>query len=300
MISPFGSNMRKHVNWLLLGMIYAGWMLATWFHEALAWWVLAPIGGVLLAWHGSFQHEAIHGHLASRRWLNDIFVYPPLSLWLPFPIYRQSHRAHHHFDILTDPYRDPESFYVDYASWATLPYIIQRILIWQNTLLGRLTLGPILVIGQFVHGEINALLFGDRRHLEAWLWHMISLTLIIFWVIGVCGMPIGGYLLFFVLPGTSLTLVRSFAEHKASHHPLERTAIVEAGGFFSLLFLNNNLHFAHHLRPDLPWQDLPEYYQGHRQDLLRKNGNLCYRGGYREIARNFLTRPIDNPPHPFI
>ena len=81
--------------------------------------------------------------------------------------------------------------------------------------------------------------------------------------------------------------------------PEERSAVVEAGRLWSLLFLNNNLHYAHHKRPDLPWHALPAYYRAHRDQLLRENGGLLYRGGYLEICRRFLLRPIDSPAHPF-
>ncbi len=292
--------MARLANGVLLLSIYAGWALAAWFHQSLPFWMLIPIGAVLLAWHGSFQHEAVHEHLAARRWLNDLLIILPIGLWLPFPIYRKTHRAHHHFDILTDPHRDPESFYVDQTTWPALPRIIRKILIWHNTLLGRMLLGPVLAIGQFVYCEVRALLSKDWQHLRAWTWHLAGVAVVLTWVLGVCAMPLWKYLLFFVLPGTSLTLVRSFAEHKAAHTPFERTAIVEAGPFFSLLFLNNNLHFAHHRRPDLPWHALPAYYRSHRNVLLEENGHLHYRDGYREIAGKFLTRPVDNPVHPFL
>ena len=74
--------------------------------------------------------------------------------------------------------------------------------------------------------------------------------------------------------------------------------MIEAGRFFSLLFLNNNLHYAHHKRPDLPWHALPDYYRAEREGLLRENGSLLYRG-YREICVRFLLRPVDTPAHPY-
>ena len=287
-------------SWSLMLSIYAGWSLATWFHQAIPVWALLPLGAVLIAWHGSFQHEAVHDHFSSRRWLNDLIAYPPLALWLPYPIYRRTHRAHHNLNILTDPRRDPESFYVDRTRWQRLPSLGRCLLTWHNTLPGRVVLGPFLVIGQFLFSEIRAVLCGDRRHLRAWLLHLPATALVLAWLVLVAGMPLWLYVSCFVLPGLGLTLVRSFAEHKAAHTPLERTAIVEAGPFFSLLFLNNNLHFAHHKRPDLPWPALPGYYRRHRERLLEENGGLCYRGGYREIAMRFLARPVDRPAHPFL
>ena len=289
----------KLSNWLMIGAVYAVWALMTWHHDALPPWALLPMGAIVIAWHSSFQHEATHGQFASRRWLNDLAAWPPLSLWLPFPIYRATHRDHHQFKILTDPWRDPESFYVDQATWSRLPRLVQRLLAWHNTFAGRLLIGPFLTIGQFFHAEVRALYRGDHRHLVIWLWHLLGVAFVLVWVIGIAGMSLWHYLAFWVLPGTSLSLVRSFAEHKAANTPLERTAIVEAGPFFSLLFLNNNLHFAHHRRPDLPWQALPAYYRRHRASLLEENGHLLYAGGYREIARRFLFRQIDNPEHPY-
>lgn len=294
------SRQARLVSWALVLSIYAAWGLATWFHQMIPFWALLPVGAVLIAWHGSFQHEAVHDHFSSRRWLNDLIAYPPLALWLPYAIYRRTHRAHHNLNILTDPRRDPESFYVDQASWRRLPSPFRFLLVWHNTLPGRVLIGPVLVIGQFLFSEIRALLCGDYRHLGAWLLHLPATAVVLAWLLLVADMPLWVYVSCFVLPGLSLTLVRSFAEHKAAHTPEERTAIVEAGPFFSLLFLNNNLHFAHHKRPDLPWQALPAYYRQHRKRLLNENGGLCYRGGYREIATRFLARPVDRPAHPFL
>lgn len=290
---------RAGPSWLIALAIYAGWGLLTWHYAALPWWLVLPAGGVLLAWHGSLQHEAVHGQLAPWRWLNDAIAWPPLGLWLPFPLYRASHRAHHDFEILTEPWRDPESFYVDRATWRRLPGPLQGLLIAHNTLLGRLVLGPFLVIGQFLWAEARALARGERSSRAAWLWHLPAVLPVIFWVVEVCAIPLWQYVVLFVLPGTSLTLVRSFAEHRAAGTPLERTAVVESGRFFSLLFLNNNLHYAHHKRPDLPWHALPAYYRAHRARLLAENGGLLYADGYREICRRFFLRPIDDPAHPF-
>ena len=294
------TDKAKLASWLLLICIYTTWVLVTWFHHVIPLWVLFPLGAVLIAWHGSFQHEAVHGHFSKQRWLNDLIAYPPLMLWLPYPIYRQSHRAHHNTNILTDPRRDPESFYVDHASWASLSPLWRRILTWHNTLAGRMLIGPFLLIIQFLTAEVRAIASGDHRHVNAWVWHLPAVTLVLAWLVLVVDMPLSVYLACFVIPGLSLTLIRSFAEHKAMHTPLERTAIVEAGPFFSLLFLNNNLHFAHHRRPDLPWLALPNYYRRQRQNLLKDNGGLCYQGGYLEIVKRFFFRPVDQPLHPFL
>lgn len=273
-MSPVRMAWRRRAgpSWLVAGVIYAGWALITWFYVDLPRWLVFLLGGFLLAWHGSLQHEAVHGQFAPQSWLNDLIALPPLGLWLPFPIYAATHRAHHDFEILTEPWRDPESFYVDQATWDRLAPPIRGLLRAQNTLLGRLVLGPFLIMGQFLWAEGRALARKNLGHLTIWLWHVALVAAVLVWVVGVCGIPLWAYLALFVLPGTSLTLVRSFAEHKAAAEPEERSAVVEAGSLFSLLFLNNNLHYAHHKRPDLPWHALPAYYRAHREQLLRELG----------------------------
>ena len=105
-------------------------------------------------------------------------------------------------------------------------------------------------------------------------------------------------LLLLAYPGISLMLVRSFCEHQAVENLGERTIIVEASPFWSLLFLNNNLHVAHHTRPRLAWYELPAYYRAERDALLAKNKG--YRmAGYGEIFRRYFFRPKEPVAHPF-
>ena len=55
---------RPAVEWPTLAVavaIYAGYALLTLNYHNLPWWLVLPAGGLLLAWHGSLQHEAVHG-----------------------------------------------------------------------------------------------------------------------------------------------------------------------------------------------------------------------------------------------
>jgi fatty acid desaturase len=289
------------MSWASVAGAWGAWLGLTWFGTELPWWLLLPCCAFTIALYGSLQHEALHELMSTRRWLNHLFVYPPLQLWLPYPVYRASHLAHHRkLHHLTDPYRDPESYYVPGDRWAVLPAWWRRVLVFNQTLFGRLTIGPFLIVGQFWFHEAKALLQGDRRNLWAWLGHVPAVAVVLYWVVGICGLPVWQYLLLVVLPGTSLTLVRSYCEHIAHETPEERTALVEAGPLMSFLFLNNNLHYVHHKRPDLPWYAIPRYYRQHRTLLRQENGHYVYDGGYREVFRRFLFTPFDLPRHPFM
>ena len=83
-------------------------------------------------------------------------------------------------------------------------------------------------------------------------------------------------------------MVRSFYEHRAA---------VESGPFFGMLFLYNNLHVLHHLKPAMPWYEMPAYYRANRDDLMARNGGYVF-SGYGEVVRRFALRPTFTPVHP--
>ncbi len=217
---------------------------------------------------------------------------------MPYRIYRESHLAHHATPALTDPLDDPESFYAGRARWGSLGRFWRMVLVANNTLAGRMILGPWLAVFAFWRREAARLLAGDIRHARTWAMHVALCAGVFAWVVGVCGMPAWRYVLLFAWPGLSLTLVRSFLEHRPATVQDRRTAIVEAGPLMSLLFLNNNLHAIHHEYPSVPWWRLPGRYRAERGAILQRNGGYLFAGGYAEIARRYAFRPKDTPVHP--
>jgi fatty acid desaturase len=288
------------VEWptlVVAALIYGGFGLATWYYHALPWWLVLPLGGYLVAWHGSLQHEAVHGHPTPWARVNEALVFPSLWLWLPFRLYRESHLAHHHDAVLTDPARDPESFYVAPEAWDRLGPLGRTYFWTVNTLAGRLLIEPARCVWLVLAEQARRLVRGDTTNLAPWLLHLAGSALVLLWALWVCGIPLVDYLAFFAYPGISLTLLRSFLEHQARPQVGERSALVEAGWPLALMFLNNNLHALHHAEPGLAWYKLPARYRARREALLAHNGGYRY-GGYMEIAARYLVRPKENPRHP--
>lgn len=278
--------------------IYAGWMILTFFNAILPDWVLFVVGGWLIAWHSSLQHETIHGHPTHNRVLNYLFGAPPLSLWIPYEIYRLSHLHHHRDETLTDPIDDPESKYWDPLDWESLTTVSRFVASAQAPLLGRLILGPVWSVFLFISAELKAIFRGDYPRLRIWFWHALSAVPVLIWLIWVCDLNIAKYFLCFVYPGTALLLLRSFAEHRAAVEVKHRTAIVESASLLGLLFLNNNLHAVHHRHPGVAWYQLPEKYLANRDEIVSENGGLVYRG-YGEVVRKYLLQPHDQILYPF-
>lgn len=281
----------------LIGAIYAAMLALCWWHGALPAWLWLALAAWFSAWWGSAQHEALHGHPTRWRALNTALATPPFWLWLPFERYRRNHLTHHRDERLTDPIDDPESRYFTPAAWAALSPAARLVVRLQGALLGRMLIGPFWSVGRFLAHEARQLAAGNRVLRRIWAWHVLWVALWLGFVLGVCGVPAWQYLLGVVYGGLSLTLVRSFAEHRAHEQVEHRTAIVEGAWLLGPLFLFNNLHVAHHRWPSVPWYRLPGLYRARRAELVALNGGLVYRG-YLDVARRFLLRPHDAPVHP--
>jgi fatty acid desaturase len=157
-------------------------------------------------------------------------------------------------------------------------------------------LGPVIEPVRLWAAEAPPAVRGDLRRLRILSLHLLMAAGVWAWLHFACHMSLWLYVAAFVYPGTALTLVRSFAEHRAHPEPARRTAMVERAPILGLLFFNNNLHLAHHLQPDAPWYELPALHRRDRDRLVAMSGGLVY-AGYAEVFRRYLLRPNDAISH---
>jgi len=284
-------------TWAVALVLYGSWALLIAFHESIPWWVLAPAGGYLVAWHFSLQHEAIHSFRSAPQWLRWAVVMPPIGLWLPFPLYYASHRQHHRNAQLTEPGIDTESVYWRASDWERLRPWRRSLLMANQTLAGRVLIGPVLRLEKLVIREVQRVRSGDRTHLKHWVVHVALVAALFTYISGLCGMSWWQYLLCFAWPAFCLGWVRPFIEHRYGELPDQRTAIIESNIFWSVLFLNNNYHAIHHRHPRLAWWRLPSYWRRHRERVLRYNGGFHF-SGYALVAGKWLFKPVFKPVHP--
>ena len=281
---------------MLLALDYAVLAALVWFHAVLPWWVILIVGSYFGCLNGSLQHEVLHGHPTSFRRVNEALVFISPQLWLPYGRYRDLHLAHHNDLNLTCPVRDPESYYLLPDEWASLSGWRKQIDIFNNTLLGRMLIGPAISVIQFWSEEFLALARGRKLGRKCWVAFAISTALVVTYVMW-SGMPIWQYILLIAYPSISLSLVRSFCEHQAAEDVGHRTILVEASRFWSVLFLNNNLHIAHHEQPRIAWYDLPKFYSAQKARLVARNGNYL-KFGYGDIFKAYFFRAKEPVPHP--
>jgi fatty acid desaturase len=277
-------------------------VFASWFGALLSFrWLPLPLAiiclGIATAWHSSLQHELIHGHPFRNKSANAAIGGLPLGLWLPYGSYRESHLLHHRNELLTDPLADPESWYRSRHDWFHQSVPMQTLLWINRTLIGRIVIGPWLSVFGYLRLELIETVRGDAVRLRRWLVHIVAATGVAMFAVGVAGVPLWAFLVGDVYIGTALILIRSFAEHRWIPGPETKSAIVRAGLGWRLLYLNNNLHHAHHERPAVSWYLLPAIADEMHAGAAADAGAGFY-DGYREVFRRFAFRPFDQPLHP--
>ena len=287
----------KRFEWPTVILIAATY--AVWAGGTLLWSYSSLISLILTTWaiaqSSSLQHEVLHGHPFRWRALNEAMAFPALCVCMPYERFRDLHLKHHFDPTLTDPYDDPESNFFDPEVWAGLPRRRQSLQRFNNTLLGRLTVGSAIGTYAYMRAEWALVRAGDRAVIRAWGLNFAGLVPVLVWLHW-AGMPVWAYL-FAAYNGQSLIRIRSFLEHRAHEAPRARTVIVEDRGPLALLFLNNNFHVVHHMHPNAPWYELPGIYAERRAHYLQHNEAYVYKG-YGEVFRRYFLKAKDPVPHP--
>ncbi len=289
----------KRPEWPTLAVAavcYAGWVAIISLCEIIGPWPSAIILTGLLTLHSSLQHEIVHGHPFQHRRYNDALGFVPLGLFVAFERYRQIHLQHHHDPALTDPRDDPESNYLHPLAWDRLPIALRLVWRFNNTLLGRVIVGPALSLACLYWQDLQGLRRGVRRIRRAYLWHGAGLAIVATVLLAISTMPWWLYLICAYL-ALSLLKIRTFLEHCANAHVAHRTAIVEDRGPLALLFLNNNLHAVHHAHPGIAWYALPGFYRTRRAQFLQANNGYVY-PSYWAVVCKYLVRQKDPVAHP--
>ncbi|MCV0397929.1 MAG: fatty acid desaturase [Rhizobiaceae bacterium] len=293
--------LARGIEWPTVTLIagcYGVWVIA-----GFAVWPDWPLVSLLLlslavALHSSICHEVLHGHPTRDSLVNEAFVFLPLGVIWPYRRFKAIHLRHHADERLTDPFDDPESYYRALWQYEAMPEAIKLVLRVNNTLLGRLVLGPPLGLVGLVAGDLRAIREGDRNVARAWALHLAGLAVVLPVVQFGFGMPVWLYLLVPVWIGHSIIAIRTYAEHQWSETPEGRTIIVERSPL-AFFFLNNNLHLVHHKLPTVPWYRLPAQFRARRAEWIAMNGGYVF-PNYRALLSAYLFKAKEPVVHPVL
>jgi fatty acid desaturase len=281
-------------TWLLWAVIWLAWLALVGSYGSIPVWVSTPLMVVLLAWYMSFQHELTHGHPTRHDGINRLIGLAPLAIWYPFDTYKKDHLKHHDDAHLTEPGVDTESNYITPAQAATMWPVALWLHTSQRTVLGRLLIGPALVIASLCRRALRAVRTGDVGALKVWAVHLPLVALLLWTLEHYTALSAWHYCFVMAYPAMGLAMLRSLYEHRPGVLPAHRTVINEAAAPWRLLYLNNNYHVVHHAYQQLPWYKIPAVYAAQRATFQAANNHFVL-PGYWYLIRHFAWKPVDNP-----
>jgi fatty acid desaturase len=289
----------RALEWPTLGLYaltYSAYAVLTIYAADLPTALVIIFLSMTLALHSSLQHETLH--MLEPRW--PVFGYligaPALGLAIPYDRFRDQHLAHHVNEIVTDPYDDPESNYLADEVWVTLSPFTQAVLRFNNTLIGRIIVGPLVGQVSFVGNDLSAIRAGDNATLWGWVRFIPAVAIVLLWLFAFASISPLTYFTssYFAL---SILKVRTYIEHRAHEMAQGRSVIVEDRGPLALLFLNNNFHAVHHAHPNIPWYNLPAAFRAQRDKFLVQNNGYYFKN-YLAVMRIFFCSEKDVVAHP--
>ena len=291
-------TVREWPTWLTLAACYIIWFCSIIWHDQLGsgWFIAATLTVTL---HSSLQHEILHGHPTRFCAINEALVFPAVGMFVPYRRFRDTHLCHHNNVLLTDPYDDPESWYLSRHDWHRTSWLMRKLLQVNNSLAGRVTIGPALGLYGFWRHDFKLIRAGDKDIINAYAMHLAGLVPVVGLLVW-AGIPLWLYALCVAYPGMSVLMIRTYIEHRAEETVSGRTAVVEAGPVMQMLFLNNNYHAVHHDHPAAAWYRLPGLWRRNRKEILTANAGYHYPGGYTQVARSWLFRQREPVEHPFM
>ncbi len=293
-----------NVEWptiMLIAGSYTIWAGLLVFSETIpaALWIIASALNVTLFM--SITHEVVHKHPTTDRRLNHLLVLLPIGWSIPFERFRDTHLQHHYTSELTDPFDDPESWYLSHDNPFLKRRWFQALLRFNNTLFGRMIIGPVIGLGRFYICEIRNIILDSRNRgylLRVWSQHLMLCGLMVFVIVRTSDISVWQWIVAIYL-GNSFLYVRTFLEHQAAPDKSERTVIIEKACPIAFLFLFNNYHFVHHTKPRLAWYNLPAEFRDKRDDYIQRNGAYVYRS-YGEIFQKYFFKSKEPIVHPFL
>jgi len=256
-----------------------------------AWWQFLFLFPVYLlaaaALHGIslFTHEAVHGTLSRKRFLNDA-----LGAVCAIPVlqncsaYRVLHLRHHqHLGGEGDP-----DHYANYTRWTWMVFLMN----WARLLVGY----PVYIIAIPILGFRQG---GVRARLG--ILAEIAVTGLLAWLV----LTASAIPAFWLLHGwlVPMLLINCMVNIRGmSQHTLLEEAEDEIRGTRSILtsplvrffMCNENYHLEHHLYPGVPWHHLPKVHAALGGELRQRGAP--YIPSYASFVREFIAGSLKRSP----
>ena len=246
------TRLDRHTLLLLLAQwtLFAG-NLTVYFVHPLPWPVHVAIGALAVHLAFTIWHEAAHGNVSNRRWINHaVGILGMLPYTTPYFLQRFVHLDHHKY--LNQQGLDPNLIYADGPFWQ-LPIRYLRAVGYAREKLRDDPRSPAMRRSDNVFLALVLAAYGVA------LWRGVFLDLLLVWFLPV------------VIAKVILDWYVNYLPHVGlPPHRFLGTRIVDVP-WLTPLVLKHNYHAIHHLWPGIPWHRYPETFRD-RHAYLRQHG----------------------------
>jgi beta-carotene hydroxylase len=196
-------------------------------------------------------HDGAHFQISKRRDFNELalFLAWPILLGSPF-LFRKIHLQHHAH--VNEPKADPDHFTSSNRLWKSIlkSFFLAFYYHW-------FFLKKVRCLRDLAHFSLSVLIPLFVLNICWLLKDSIGLALFMIWFLP----PIFAYGLL------------SFTNTAWPHHPAKEvdryknTRNTYVPWVVQALMMNQNLHLVHHLKPNMPWYEYPEYLRQHEMNI---------------------------------
>jgi fatty acid desaturase len=242
--------------------------------------------GIIMIPIYSLIHEAAHYSLHSSldwnlylgRWLCCLFV-------VSFTFYRHCHLKHHKKnrtdEEMWDLYYENQNKWLRYGNLYLMMIGLGYLALWLSVIL--FAISPHLVNSSILkkHTEIKGFLEGNNDPKKLRLSQLESLGVIFFQVVvlWILNWDFATWFIFYLINGL-IWSSQNYVNHAFSPRDIINGAHnLRIPVWLNLIYLNFNLHLAHHQNPGIPWLHLPKFIKtGNGRFSFLKNYLRLWKG----------------------
>lgn len=247
--------------------LYFGLLYAASITEPVVWKLLLGIAfGIVMIPVYSLIHEAEHGNLYPNRWWNTFFGRWLCCLFIaPFTFFRHCHLKHHKKnrtdEEIWDLYYEHQNKWLRYGNLYLMMIGFGYLALWLSVFVFALFPGfvhhPILRS----HPETNSFLEGcdDKHKLSPSRKESIIVILFQVLVLWMMNWNFGSWAILLMVHGF-IWSSQNYVNHAFSPRDVINGAHnLKVPLWLKCIYLNFNIHLAHHQNPQIPWVHLPKF-----------------------------------------
>lgn len=224
-------------------------------------------------------HDSTHFVASRKKILNEIILFTSGIVFLSNPVmFRRIHFKHH--SRTNQGSSDPDHFTSHSKLWM------------------RILKSFLLIFYYHLYALKHFNTWKMRAHVLGSI--LAPILIIYFAIVSPFTWPI---LICWALPAFIGIGLLGFVNTAFPHHPgkevgrYQNTRAALVPWIVQLLMLNQNLHLVHHLKPNMPWYEYPEYWRRHQHEIVENGSEVVVltnrREAYALLPQYFLRRLSD-------